>query len=247
MNPIDTPSPHRTNPVQSGRNSLDHKARLWRWVPIRALHERHRQRIEQHLLRLNARDRYLRFGYPASDERIHAYVQSLDFRRDEVFGIFNRRLQLVAMAHLAYAEPPGSQPQPTEPMAEFAVSVLQQARSRGYGARLFDHAVMHARNRQTARLLIHALSENTAMLRIAHSAGATVQRDGVEADAWLTLPPETISSQVEELLSTHAAELSYGLRYRWRQLRRAMTRMTGLRERPIPPDKGPAMGSRDGK
>lgn len=239
MEPIDTPSRHRlANPVQSGQKSLHHKARLWRWVPIRALHERHRQRIEQHLLRLNARDRYLRFGYPASDERIHAYVQSLDFSRDEVFGIFNRRLQLVATAHLAYAEAPGSAPRPAEPMAEFAVSVLQQARSRGYGARLFDHAVMHARNRQTSRLLIHALSENTAMLRIAHSAGATVQRDGVEADAWLALPPETISSQVEELLSTHAAELSYGLRYRWRQLRRAVSSVAGLRHRLAHPDKG---------
>ena len=30
------------------------------------------------------------------------YVQQIDFDRDEVFGIFNRRLRLLAMAHLAY-------------------------------------------------------------------------------------------------------------------------------------------------
>ena len=30
--------------------------------------------------------------------------------------------------------------------AEFGVSVLKAARGRGYGARLFDRAVMHARN-----------------------------------------------------------------------------------------------------
>ena len=30
------------------------------------------------------------------------YVDMLDFEHDEVFGIFNRRLELIAMAHLAH-------------------------------------------------------------------------------------------------------------------------------------------------
>ena len=41
-------------------------------------------------------DRYLRFGYPASDEQIDRYVETIDFAHDEVFGVFNRRLELVA-------------------------------------------------------------------------------------------------------------------------------------------------------
>jgi hypothetical protein len=36
-------------------------------------------------------DRYLRFGYPANDEQIRRYVDQLNFDRDELFGIFNRR------------------------------------------------------------------------------------------------------------------------------------------------------------
>src|SRR6218665_3946602 len=75
---------------------------LWSWVPIRSLARRHRRRIKEHLLSLSERDRYLRFGYPASDEQIGRYAMGLDFERDEVLGIFNRRLELVAMAHLAY-------------------------------------------------------------------------------------------------------------------------------------------------
>src|SRR6266702_3333280 len=51
--------------------------------------------------------------------------------------------------------------------AEFGVSVLKKARGRGYGSRLFDRAVMHARNEGVELLFIHALSENTAMLKIA--------------------------------------------------------------------------------
>ena len=39
-------------------------------MPIRSLAERHRARIETHLLQLDERDRYLRFGYSAGDEQI---------------------------------------------------------------------------------------------------------------------------------------------------------------------------------
>ncbi len=179
----------------------------FRWVPIRSLGVRHRERIRQHLLSLDSGDRYLRFGHAASDAQIAHYVDGIDFARDEVFGIFNRRLVLIAMAHLAYAPRPQFATRPA--MVEFGVSVLAIARGRGYGARLFEHAVMHARNRGTDTLFIHALSENTAMLRIARRAGATVERDGSESQAWLKLPPDTFVSQVEELVETHAAELNY--------------------------------------
>ena len=96
--------------------------RISRWVPIRSLAPRHRERIWAHLKQLDERDRYLRFGYGASDEQLQRYVESLDFERDEVFGIFNRRLQLIALAHLAY-EPPGRTDGGTRPLAEFGVSV----------------------------------------------------------------------------------------------------------------------------
>lgn len=184
--------------------------RMRRWVPIRSLSERHRPRIVAHLLDLSPRDRYLRFGQAISDAQIERYVDHIDFDRDEVFGVFNRRLELVAVAHLAYEprDPMASQ----AGMAEFGVSVLDRARGRGYGARLFEHAMMHARNRGIESLLIHALSENAAMLKIARRAGATVQRDGSESQAWLKLPPDTLASQVEELVETHAAELNYQLK-----------------------------------
>ncbi|QPF72501.1 GNAT family N-acetyltransferase [Roseateles sp. DAIF2] len=177
------------------------------WVPIRSLARRHRRRIKDHLLSLSERDRYLRFGYPASDEQITRYAMGLDFERDEVLGIFNRRLQLVAMAHLAYAPQPQRQGKPA--MAEFGVSVLDKARGRGFGARLFERAALHARNRGIETLFIHALSENAPMLKIARKAGATVERDGSESEAWLRLPPDTVASHVGEAIERHMAELDF--------------------------------------
>ena len=160
----------------------------FRWIPIRSLASRHRPRILSHLLALSERDRYLRFGYAASDAQISRYVDQLDFEHDEVFGIFNRRLELVAMAHLAYLTP-GPSPRRA---AEFGVSVAHAARGRGYGDRLFDHAALHARNRGIDSLLVHALSENTAMLRICRNAGARIERDGPESQAWVKLAPESL-------------------------------------------------------
>ena len=55
-------------------------------VPIRSLGPSHRERIGAHLRALDRADRYLRFGYSATDEHIARYVASLDFDRDEIFG-----------------------------------------------------------------------------------------------------------------------------------------------------------------
>ena len=179
----------------------------FRWVPIRSLSARHRPRILAHLLALPEGDRYLRFGYAASDAQLAHYTDLIDFTHDEVFGIFNRRLELLAMAHLAMPAPPAKDEARAE--AEFGVSVLPKARSRGYGSRLFDHAVLHARNRRIDTLVIHALTENTAMLRIVRHAGASVDREGGEAQARLRLPPDNLLSHVDAMVEGQAAELDY--------------------------------------
>lgn len=195
----------------AGAPSVKNAAARLAWVPIRSLSERHRSRILSHILSLEESDRYLRFGYPATDEQVQRYVATLDFERDEVFGIFNRRLELIAMAHLAYLPVDVAAAQ-APATAEFGVSVAKRARGRGFGARLFEHAVLHARNRGCDRLFIHALSENTAMLKIARNAGATVERDGPESEAWLKLPPDSISSQVGEMVGHQIAEFDYQLK-----------------------------------
>ena len=173
-------------------------------VPIRSLGPSHRERIGLHLKNLNPHDRYLRFGYAAGDEQIDRYVEGLNFDRDDIFGVYNRKLELVAMAHLALNEDPQYQD-----CAEFGVSVASQARGRGYGSRLFDRAVMHARNEGIGMLFIHALSENTAMLHIASQAGAKVERDGSETEAYLKLPDATLDSRVTEMVEEQFAQADY--------------------------------------
>jgi RimJ/RimL family protein N-acetyltransferase len=194
--------------------------RMPEWIPINSLSACDREAIVAHLYALSPEDRYLRFGYGAQDHQIVDYVDSIDFERDEVFGIFNRQLQLIAMAHLAYARPTVRASGPLT--VEFGVSVLSAVRGRGYGARLFDLAIIHARNRGTDKLFIQALTENKAMLSIARNAGATVEHDGSESHAWLQLPPDTLGSQLEEAVGTQAAELNYQFKRHALRLERLM-------------------------
>lgn len=194
-------------------------------VPIRSIGPGHRDRIRDHLLALEPHDRYLRFGYAANDEQITRYVDQLNFERDELFGIFNRRLDLIAMAHLAFS----IDPQFTS-CAEFGVSVAKNARGRRYGSRLFERAVMHARNEGVTQLFIHALSENTAMLRIARHAGAAIERDGSESEAHLRLPPADFDSRVTELVNQQVALTDYHLKVQAKQFWHLLTVLQDIRQ-----------------
>lgn len=191
-------------------------------VPIRSLGPGHRPRIAAHLLALEPDDRYLRFGYAASDDHIRRYVEELDFDMDDIFGIYNRRLELIAMAHLAYSRDPQA-----SRCAEFGVSVSAKARGRGYGSRLFERAVIHARNEGVDLLFIHALSENAAMLSIARKAGATLERFGSETEAHLRLPPATLDSRVSELVVEQLSQADYRLK---RQARSFWEFLAGVQE-----------------
>ncbi|MEY3639063.1 MAG: hypothetical protein RIR68_2196 [Pseudomonadota bacterium] len=176
-------------------------------IPICPLHPEHLAAIKNHMLNLSAHDRYLRFGFAATNEQVERYVDELKFERDEIYGIFNRNLDIVAMAHLAIIREPDR-----ATMAEFGVSVQAYARGRGYGGRLFERAVMHARNEKIELMYIHALSENAPMIRIAKNAGARVERDGSETEAYLRLPKRDLDSRVTELLVDQFAKANYSIK-----------------------------------
>lgn len=179
-------------------------ARSPRWLPVRSLGVRHRERMLTHLIALGEDDRHLRFGQVATDEQIRLYVDHIDFERDELFGIFNSKLRLVAMAHLALAADASG--------AEFGVSVLPSQRGRGLGARLFEHAVTHARNRGAKSMAIHLARENGPMLAIVRKSGAAVRFEGADAVADLPLPEDTLGSHMGAMVETQAAELDYRMK-----------------------------------
>jgi GNAT superfamily N-acetyltransferase len=111
------------------------------------------------------------------------------------------------MAHLSYSINPDC-----ASCAEFGVSVSKTARGRRYGTRLFERAITHSRNEGVRLLFVHALSENTAMIKIAKRAGARVEREGSNSQAHLLLPPADFDSRVEEMLDQQVAWTDYQLK-----------------------------------
>jgi GNAT superfamily N-acetyltransferase len=176
-------------------------------IPIAALSTDHLPHILKHLLALSEHDRYLRFGYTATDAHIQRYVDNLNFDRDEIYGIFNSELEIIAMAHLALMQETGR-----ESSSEFGVSVSAHARGRGYGARLFERAVIHARNEKVYQMYIHALSENAPMIRIARKGGARIERDGSETEAYLSLPKRNLDSRMTEFVADQYAKTNYSIK-----------------------------------
>jgi hypothetical protein len=81
---------------------------------------------------------------------------------------------------------------------------------------------MDARNNGVSSMFIHALSENSAMLRIARKAGAVMERHGSETEAYLRLPPASLNSRMTEIVEEHYAQLDYRLKAQARQLQQVL-------------------------
>ena len=197
-------------------------------VPITPLNQEHKAQILVHLYALSVHDRYLRFGYTASDGHIDRYVSGLKFECDEIYGIFNAELQIIAMAHLAIIK---EKNRPAS--SEFGVSVSAHARGRGYGAHLFQRAVMHARNEEVYQMYIHALSENAPMIRIARKEGAKIERNGSETEAFISLPRRDFDSRLSEFVSDRYGKTNYSIKEDakrfWNFLAKVQEIRTGVR------------------
>jgi RimJ/RimL family protein N-acetyltransferase len=177
-------------------------------ILVRELHAGHRERIRAHLLALCEEDRMLRFGMIAIDSVISDYVDSIDFARDSVFAVFDEKLEILGMAHLAY-QPIAKNGSVT---AEFGVSVSEEGRGFGVGSALFERAFIHGRNTKVDILYVHCLSSNAAMMHIARKAGMSVEYAYGEADAYLRLPPGDKSTLMAEAIQEQAAEIDYTIK-----------------------------------
>ncbi|MDP5008319.1 MAG: GNAT family N-acetyltransferase [Glaciimonas sp.] len=182
-------------------------------VFVKALSKRARKRLMVHFLALDERDRLLRFGSPLSDDLVQRYVESLDFSRDTIFGVYDRALRLLGVGHLAFASratlPALQAVTSKEKIAEYGVSVSSAACGMGVGTRLFERAAIHCRNADIDTLYMHCLSSNKVMMHIAKKAGMTIHRDHGEADAYLKLPPANPASVIQEAMQEQVASLDY--------------------------------------
>ncbi len=176
-------------------------------VPMVHLEACNKHALMQHFLALTSRDRYLRFGYAIGDEQIQIYIDQINFDQDEIFGIFNHKLELIAVAHIGISRMPEDTRQ-----AEFGVSVVPKAQGKGFGYRLFQRAVLFARNHGIQTLTLQCLSENGAMMHIVRKAGMTVQSNHGETMASLKIPPANLPSVLDEWMQSASARADLAIK-----------------------------------
>jgi GNAT superfamily N-acetyltransferase len=182
-------------------------------IYVKELSEKDRHRILRHFLALEESDRLLRFGTYLPDVMIEKYVESLDFSRDKVFGVMSHHFRLVGVGHLAFA-PKSKNEEVTDKdtVAEFGVSVSQNARGKGVGAKLFERGAIHCRNADVDTLYMHCLASNATMIHIAKKAGMEIHREYGEADAYLKLLPADAASVLKEAMQEQFASIDYTIK-----------------------------------
>ena len=189
-------------------------------IPVQILNRTHVDLLKRHFDELPDDDVRLRFGSLRNHDARHAYVDSIRFDRDSVFGIFTDELKLLGVAHLACLH--GS--------AELGISVLAPYRGHGIGTALFKRAAMHARNLQIVELFMICLAHNTAIMQIARKAGMriVVERDG--ADACVSLAPGNPLTFGQEMAEQQFAQFDLAMKANVVYLRKAMLN----EQRPVP-------------
>ncbi|WDZ95628.1 GNAT family N-acetyltransferase [Herbaspirillum sp. WKF16] len=200
-------------------------------VFVKELSERARRHLMRHFLALEDKDRLLRFGSKLSDEMVARYVEHIDFARDTVFGVYDRRLRLLGVGHLAFAPRESSRVSGAtiKPVvAEFGVSVSAAARGLGVGTKLFMRASMRCRNADVDTLYMHCLSSNKVMMHIASKAGMEIHRDYGEADAYLKIKPANSATVFQEAMEEQVAMLDYIVKANFKALLKWGARVTGI-------------------
>ena len=145
----------------------------------------------QHLLRLDADSRRLRFGMIASDAFLLEYAKGCARWDVVIYGYFVGDI----LRGAAEMRPLGANAQAE---AEVAFSVENEFRGQGVGSVLFEKMVRAARNRGYTKLYMSCLSTNRAMQALARKYAAAFALDDVGTVGTILPEHRTMESMVEE-------------------------------------------------
>ncbi|MBK8175467.1 MAG: GNAT family N-acetyltransferase [Rhodospirillales bacterium] len=170
---------------------------------IRSLRSHEVPNYEAHLLRLDAGDRHLRFGFHTDDVSIHKYIGRIETKRDRILAKVADDGAVVGAVHIAAG---------TERSVEFAFSVDRAWRGHRLGSLLFEQAIVWARNRGFRKFYIFFLAENAPMAHLTRKAEMSLHCDAGEFEAVADLAPATPLTFFREISAEHYAAYEDSLR-----------------------------------
>lgn len=146
---------------------------------IRKLWFTETEKFRDHLLRLDADSRRMRFGMVVDDEFIKNYADHAMQLESVVFGFFVGG-EMHAAAELRLIGDGWSSE------AEAAFSVERQYQDSGVGTELLGRLILTARNRSVSHLYMNCLSSNRKMQHVAKKYEAELKFDNGEVVGELT-------------------------------------------------------------
>ncbi len=163
-----------------------------------------RDRVLDHLLRLDPEDRASRFGRATGDEEIRRYWERIDWARTLMIGC-EAGGELRAVGELrAIGEGWG-------PTAEVAVTVERPVQGRRIGSELFRRLVTLARNRGVRSLYVICLARNRKVQRMVLRYGTELTQYDGEIEGQIRLPWPSSLSFVRELIDEYAGAVQAAL------------------------------------
>ncbi len=135
--------------------------------------------VIEHLQRLDAEDRRLRFGIVATDEYIEKYVKDSWDKDGSVWFGCVWKWKIVAACHVVIYNNE----------AELGCSVDPNHRGRRLAQTMFDRAITHLRAKNIRNVFMHCLTENQAMRHIAKKNDMIVESYCGETDAKVEVAP----------------------------------------------------------
>jgi GNAT superfamily N-acetyltransferase len=169
---------------------------------IRMLNTYEQVKYGDHLLRLNADDRYLRFGSMVDDAFIikHATIKHDSGRM--VLAAFDEDQNVIAACEICLL---GKYYLFNVDEAEIGLSVEKEHRGRRLGTMLFEHAMVVCRNRRVKVLKSYCLTRNGFMMKIAKAHNMQIVNEYGDSEATLELEKADVLSYFVELVGESMA------------------------------------------
>ncbi len=139
---------------------------------IKRLDDSNRDKVADHFLRLDSESIYSRFRINMSEEQIKNYCNKINFEQDGIFGIFDEKLKIVGIGECLIS--------PKSSFAEIGFSVDKEFQGLGFGTKLMEKMITHAKSKNKSTIEMSFLNTNKASLNIAKKFGLDLDRDGGE-------------------------------------------------------------------
>lgn len=157
-----------------------------------------KEMLEKHFLEdITEHDRYLRFGYNASDSNIKEYLARAlkDYSKRNMWFVAIAGDRIVAACHVAKSDS----------TAELGLSVSSDYRGHGLGQDIFSRGILWAKSYGVKSVFMQCLSENKAVQHIAKKNNMVVVTSGPDSEASIKIESSPFTSAMADAIMDNIA------------------------------------------